>query len=191
MVLRQQGDIAQGDQVRLTVVKPAAIALTLNLRIPAWVIKPVVVKINGKPQNVEAKPTSYVSLKRKWKARDVIELILPAALRLEQARDDSSMVSIFNGTVLLAGELGKDEMPGSNLGDKDAFLKIATAPVPDIVSTSSNPADWLNPVTGDTSAFKMKDAGPANGIVLRPLFELHHQRYSVYWRPRKDTVRTR
>jgi hypothetical protein len=79
-------------------------------------------------------------------------------------------------------------MPASDVGDKDAYLKIAPVPVPDIVSTSSNPADWLTPLTGDSSAFKFKNAGPANGIVVRPLFDLHHQRYSVYWRLRKDTA---
>jgi len=187
LVLRQQGDITRGEPVRLTVVKPGASAVTLNLRIPAWVAKPVTARINGKPQGVDAKPTSYISLRRQWKAGDVIDLALPAGLRLEQARDVSSMVSIFHGPVLLAGELGSDNMPASDVGDKDAFLKIAAAPVPDIVSTSSNPADWLAPLPGDPSAFRIKDAGPANGIVVRPLFDLHHQRYSVYWHLRKDT----
>jgi hypothetical protein len=171
------------------VVKPGAHAVTLNLRIPAWVAKPVTVRINEKPHGVDAKPASYVSLRRQWKAGDVIELALPAGLRLEQAKDDATMVSIFHGPVLLAGELGKDNMPSSDVGDKDAFLKIAAAPVPDIVATSANPADWLAPLPGDPSAFTVTNAGPANGIVLRPLFDLHHQRYSVYWRLRKDTVR--
>ncbi|KQZ28259.1 hypothetical protein ASD58_12590 [Duganella sp. Root1480D1] len=182
IVLRQHGDITRGQPVRLKVVKAGAKAIALNLRIPAWVAKPVSVRINEKPQHVDAKPSSYVSLRRQWKAGDVIDLTLPAGLRLEHARDVSSMVSIFYGPVLLAGELGKHNMPGSDVGDKDAYLKIARAPVPDIVSTSSDPADWLAPIPGDPSAFKIKDAGPANGIVLRPLFDLHHQRYSVYWR---------
>jgi DUF1680 family protein len=181
MVLRQQGDITRGDPVRLTVVKPAARAVTLNVRIPAWVAAPVSVSINGKPQGVDAKPASYVPLRRQWKAGDVIDLTLPKGLRLEQARDDASMVAIFHGPVLLAGELGKDDMPASDVGDKDAFLKIAAAPVPDIVGTSGNPADWLDPLPGDPTAFTIKNAGPANGIVVRPLFDLHHQRYSVYW----------
>jgi hypothetical protein len=181
MVLRQQGDITRGDPVRLTVVKPSARAVTLNVRIPAWVAAPVSVCINGKPQGVDAKPASYVPLRRQWKAGDVIDLTLPKGLRLEQARDDASMVAIFHGPVLLAGELGKDDMPASDVGDKDAFLKIAAAPVPDIVGTSGNPADWLDPLPGDPTAFTIKNAGPANGIVVRPLFDLHHQRYSVYW----------
>jgi hypothetical protein len=170
-------------------VKPGAHAVTLNLRIPAWVAKPVTVNINGKPQRVDAKSTRYVSLRRQWKAGDVIDLALPAGLRLEPARDDASMVSLFHGPVLLAGELGKDKMPASDVGDKDAYLKIATVPVPDIVNTSGNPADWLAPIPGDPSAFKFKDAGPASGIIVRPLFDLHHQRYSVYWRLRKDAFR--
>jgi uncharacterized protein len=186
MVLRQQGDSTRGDPVRLTVVKPGAGAVTLNLRIPAWVAGPATVRINGKPQGVAAKPSSYVALRRQWKAGDVIDLALPAGLRLERARDVSSTVSIFHGPVLLAGELGRDNMPASDVGDKDAFLKIAAAPVPDIVSTSGDPADWLAPVPGDPSAFRFKDAGPANGMVVRPLFDLHHQRYSVYWQLRKD-----
>jgi len=182
MVLRQQGDITRGEPVRLTVVRPGAKTVTLNVRVPAWVAKPVTVRINGKPQSVDAKPTSYIALRRQWKAGDVIDLTLPAGLRLEQASDVSSMVSIFHGPVLLAGELGKDNMPASDVGDKDAFLKIAAVPVPDIVSTSGNPADWLAPLPGDPTAFQMKNAGPANGIVVRPLYDLHHQRYSVYWR---------
>lgn len=191
MLLRQEGDIARGDPVRLTVLKTGAHAITLNLRIPAWIAKPAALSINGKPQAVDAKPASYISLSRQWKAGDVIDLTLPVGLRLEQARDASSMVSIFHGPLLLAGELGKDKMPGSDVGDKDAFLKIAAAPVPNLVSTSGNPADWLAPVPGDPSAFRIKDAGPATGIVVRPLFDLHHQRYSVYWHLRKETFRDR
>ena len=191
MVLRQQGDITRGDPVRLAVVQSGAQAVTLNLRIPAWVAKPVTVSINGKTQGVDAKPASYIALRRQWKAGDVIDLTLPAELRLEQSRDVPSMVAIFHGPVLLAGELGKGHMPASDVGDKDAFLKIAAAPVPDIVSTSGHPADWLAPLPGDPSAFRMKGAGPAEGIVLRPLFDLHHQRYSVYWRLRQNTFHDR
>ncbi len=186
MVLRQQGDIMRGEPVRLIVVKAGTGAATLHVRIPAWVANPATARINGKPHGQAAKPASYLPLKRQWKAGDVIELALPAGLRLERAKDVSSMVAIFHGPVLLAGELGRENMPGSDVGGKDAFLKIAAAPVPDIVHASGNPADWLAPLPGDASAFQFKDAGPASGIVLRPLFDVHHQRYSVYWRLRQD-----
>ena len=129
-------------------------------------------------------PSSYVSLHRKWKAGDVITLTLPAALRLEHAKDSQSMVSVFFGPVLLAGELGRENMP-NDFADKDAYLKLPAAFVPDIISTSTNPADWLGPIKDGPLAFAAQHAGPAKGIRFRPLYEIHHQRYSIYWRWRQ------
>jgi hypothetical protein len=39
----------------------------------------------------------------------------------------------------------------------------------------------LEPQPANRQVFKAKDAGPASGVLFRPLFDLHHQRYSVYW----------
>jgi hypothetical protein len=109
-----------------------------------------------------------------------VALVLPASLRLENAKDVPSMVSVFFGPVLLAGELGRDDMPNDR-GDKDAHLRIPAVAVPEITGSSTNPAEWLAPLPGAALAFKAQNAGAADGIVFRPLFEVHHQRYSVYW----------
>ena len=87
---------------------------------------------------------------------------------------------MFFGPVLLAGELGRENMP-KDRGDKDAYLKMPAVAVPEIKSASGNPADWLEPVTGAPLVFKAHGVGPADGIIFRPLYDLHHQRYSVYW----------
>jgi len=185
MVLRQEGDITRGEPVRFTVVKASGDASSnLNFRIPHWISEPAVVAVNGRVEEGAGATSSYVSLERVWKAGDVVVITIPAALRLEQAKDDASMVSVFFGPGLLAGELGRENMPG-DFADKDAYLNVPTANVPDIITTSNNPADWLGPVEGATLAFLAHDAGPADGIVFRPLYEVHHQRYSVYWRIRR------
>jgi hypothetical protein len=123
-------------------------------------------------------------LKRNWKAGDVVTLLLPASLRLERAKDDPSMVSVFFGPVLLAGELGRKDMPNDS-DDPDANMKAPAVPVPDIASSSKDPADWLQPVPDAKLTFAAHRAGPADGIVFRPLYDVHHQRYSVYWRLRE------
>jgi uncharacterized protein len=69
----------------------------------------------------------------------------------------------------------------NDFADKDAHLKLPPADVPAIVSTSAHPADWLTSIEGAALAFQAHDAGPATGLILRPLLEVHHQRYSVYW----------
>ena len=71
--------------------------------------------------------------------------------------------------------------------DKDAFLKMPAVAVPEITGASTNPADWLQPVRGEALAFKVHDAGAAAGIVCRPLYEVHHQRYAVYWHLRGNS----
>lgn len=187
LVLRQEGDITRGEPVRFTVVQAGKTTSTLNFRIPHWISGPAVLTLNGKVQERAGKPSTYLSLKRKWKKGDVVTLTLPAALRLERAKDNPAMVSVFFGPVLLAGELGRENMPGKDQGDKDAYVKMPAVAVPEIASASANPADWLQPVPGATLAFKAHDAGPANGIVFRPLYEVHHQRYSVYWQWRANS----
>jgi uncharacterized protein len=181
LVVRQEGDITRGESVRFTVVKAGGKSANIHFRIPQWISKPAVVRLNGKVQEPDGKPSTYVSVKRKWKEGDVVTLTLPALLRLEQAKDDPSMVSIFFGPVLLAGELGRDNMPNDS-ADPEANMKNPAVPVPDIANSSKNPAIWLRPLPDQKFAFVAHDAGKADGLAFRPLYEVHHQRYSVYWR---------
>jgi DUF1680 family protein len=179
--IKQEGFPPFTDTVRLTVthaVRPAEAALFL--RVPGWLSGPVELSVNGRPQAAIATPSSHLSVKRVWKTGDVLTLKLPAALRLERAKDAPSMVSVFYGPVLLAGRLGREGMP-SDFADKDAYLKLPPAPVPAIVNASANPADWLAITDAATLTFKAHDAGPASGIVFQPLHAVHHERYSVYW----------
>jgi DUF1680 family protein len=181
LLVRQEGDLTRGEPVRFTVVKAGGRPADIQFRIPHWISKPAVVTLNGKVQESAGKPSSYVSLKRKWKTGDVVTLTLPASLRLEQAKDDPSMVSVFFGPVLLAGELGRENMPNDS-ADSNANIKAPAVPVPDIANSSRNPADWLQPSQEAKLTFTAQHAGPADGITFRPLYDVHHQRYSVYWR---------
>jgi uncharacterized protein len=185
LVVRQEGDLTRGEPVRFTVVKAGGKSSRLNFRIPHWISQPAILTLNGAVLERAGKPSTYVSLQREWQAGDVIALTLPAALRLERAKDVPALVAVFFGPVLLAGELGRENMPG-DFADKDAHLRMPAVAVPDIASSSANPADWLKPIGGAPLGFRTQNAGPADGIVFHPLYEVHHQRYSVYWRLRQD-----
>ncbi len=181
LVLRQEGDLTRGEPVRFTVVKASGPSSSVRFRVPHWISKPATLTLNGQVQERDGKPSTYLSLQRAWKTGDVVVLALPASLRLEHAKDAPSMVSVFFGPVLLAGELGRDNMP-SDRGDKDVHVKTPAVAVPDVTVSSTNPADWLTPIPGAGLAFKAHHAGAADGIIFRPLYEVHHQRYSVYWK---------
>jgi len=181
LTLKQEGFPPFTDTVRLTFVRAVRPAeATLHFRVPDWVSGPVELSVNGHPQPATAKPSSYLAVKRVWQTGDVVTLKLPAALRLERAKDVLSMISLFYGPVLLAGRLGSEGMPG-DFADKDAYLKLPPAPVPAIVNPSVNPVDWLTLADASKLTFKAHDAGPASGLVFQPLYAVHHERYSVYW----------
>ena len=181
LTLQQKGNAAAGEQVSITITKGGdTTQATLNLRVPSWVSGAATVAVNGTAQPPSPGASTYVALSRAWKVGDVVTLTLPAALRLEHAQDVSSMVAVLFGPVLLAGELGSANMP-NDFADKDAYLSTASVTVPTITNSSTNPADWLTPITGTPMAYKAQNAGSATGTTFRPLYDLHHQRYSVYW----------
>jgi uncharacterized protein len=185
LVIRQEGDATQGERVRVSVVKGGdatggATAATLSLRVPHWISGAPVVTVNGVEEPSSASPSSYVSIRRAWRAGDVVTLGLPAALRLEHAKDVPSMASVFYGPVLLAGELGNDNMP-NDFADPSAYLTSTPANVPPLVTGASDPAAWLRPVSGSPLTFSAHDVGAASGVTFRPLYQVHHKRYSVYW----------
>jgi DUF1680 family protein len=181
--LRQEGDVARGTPLRITIAKAPRGKSTLSLRIPSWIAQPAILEVNGRVIDNALSGSQCVPITRTWRSGDVVHLTLPASLRLERAKDDASLVSIFHGPVLLAGELGAKDMP-TDFADKDANLKVAPVDVPDIVNASADPADWLEAMPGVSLTFKARDAGAASGIVLRPVYDVQHQRFSAYWRLR-------
>jgi len=183
LTVRQEGDVMRGEPVRITITHADDKPISLYLRVPHWVAAPAVLTLNGKAEASEGKPSTYLTVKRVWKAGDVVTLTLPAALRLVRAKDDASMVSVFYGPVILAGALGRNSMP-NDVGDKDANLKLPAVAVPEVANSSANPADWLRLLPDDPLAFVIHHAGDASGIVLRPFYSVHHERYSLYWRLR-------
>jgi uncharacterized protein len=85
--------------------------LDIKLRVPAWVRKGYTVKINGAAQKLDARPGTYVTLSRQWKAGDTIEIAMPFSFRTERTIDNPAVQSIFYGPTLLAVQndvVGKD-----------------------------------------------------------------------------------
>jgi DUF1680 family protein len=184
--IRMEGDVARGQPIRITIEKPASGRAALNFRIPAWAAGPPALTVNGKQVSGAAMTARYLTVSRRWRAGDEVQIVLPAALRVERAKDDPSLFALFHGPVLLAGELGAEDMPDDFAG-KDTHLKMAGVAVPDVVSASADPVQWLKEIPGDPLTFSAHDAGPASGIVFRPIHDVGHQRFSVYWRWRKST----
>jgi DUF1680 family protein len=114
------------------------------------------VKVNGRPEKVEAAPGSYASLKRTWKDQDTVEVQMPFPFHLERVMDQPNIASLFYGPVLLAAE--------------------EPEPRSDWRPLTLDASDPGKSVTGDPATLRFS-VGEVN---LRPFYEMYG-RYSVYF----------
>lgn len=187
--ITQQTQFPKTGKSIFTIHTDADRSFTLNLRYPSWATNGVSLRING--QNVVCKenPGSYIHLRREWKQGDRIELDFPMSLHIE-ASDDNQWVSILYGPIVLAAELGTDQMenpaPFSDPRKHNDYYtydyKVPTHFTNTLATKGKPVSDWLLPVLGQAMIFKTDATLCGNELRFRPIFDLHHQRYSVYWK---------
>src|SRR5207249_2666413 len=139
-----------------------------------------------RPQAARA-DAGYLDLTRTWEKGDRIELTLPMGLRLRRSPDDRTTVSVFYGPVLLAGELGRDGMPASDVAGNRTYSNAPAYPVPVFVTDAPDtPSAWIKADADHPLRFTATGAGIADSrpvaVRLAPLYRVHHQRFAVYWK---------
>ena len=127
----------------------------LNVRVPHWATKGFFVKINGKKKKVKAVPGSYLTLSRKWKDGDTVELRMPFQFYLEPVMDQQNIASLFYGPVLLAAQ--------------------ESEPLKEWRKVTLNAKDISKSISGDNEKLQFK----IDDVVFKPFYETYG-RHSVY-----------
>lgn len=194
LVLTQETRFPQEERTTLRVSVKEPAVLRICLRIPAWVAGSARVKINGRSLEASASPGSYLTLERRWRSGDTVELSLPMEVRAQAMPDDPGMQAFFYGPVLLGGDLGTQglspELITGPLGPRLAAPNPLRPrrpgqpePVPDvavpILHASGPPSRWLR--RGE-QPLELTTTGQKRQITLRPFNTIQDRRYSVYWR---------
>lgn len=186
MRVKQETRYPEDGPVRIRIGARQPVHATLHLRIPGWVDTSVPVCFNGR-HLADGRPGSYLSIERDWQPDDELSFEFPMKLRIRPARDDRSVVSFFHGPLLLAGALGREGMPESDVANHMALEKSPAWPVPVRVSESPEKPDYpIQRMTGPGIAYEMNLSAPLTRrevtVRLEPFFRVHHQRYSLYWK---------
>jgi len=171
--------------------------MTMRLRVPGWLQKAPVVKINGKPLDASSSPGSYLTLNRTWKTGDKIEMELPMPLHMEAMPDDPALQAFLYGPLVLAGDLGNEglteahicgpnlrvgaanvEQNGSPLAPVNQTPPIGPVEIPTFKAAGSDPSSWIKP-TDKPGVFRT--VGQTKDVTMVPLNTLFDKRYAVYW----------
>ena len=76
------------------------VALTLYLRMPAWLVAAPTVKVNGKGVEVALRRGTYAAISRTWRTGDRVEIALPQSFRAEPIDDKNpDVVALMRGPV--------------------------------------------------------------------------------------------
>lgn len=184
VVIRQETDFPRTDRTRLVVEEAQDARFNLRIRVPYWAAGPVKAAVNG--TGIDARTEQgYLEIIRNWHAGDTIDVTLPMDLHVYRAKDDEKKVGFMYGPLVLAGALGKDRFPESDIMDN--HLKLHHHPlidVPILVTDEQDMKQWIRPVDGEALTFVTDAIGQPGSISVKliPFYTLHHQRYTIYWK---------
>ena len=187
--IRQQTTFPDEGKTRLEVTKGSA-RFALKIRFPQWVKQgEFKVVVNGKPQHINAQPSSYVTINRAWKKGDVIQVTMPMHNTVEQLPNVSNYVAFKHGPILLGAKTSTEDLNGLVAGDSrwghiasGKKLPVDKAPIM-IDEDISKLGNKLTPVAGKPLNFKISDVKMLNtrDVILEPFYKIHDARYMMYW----------
>ena len=179
--VRQETKFPESDTTVLKIKTAKPQTLALKIRQPAWAMDGVNVSVNGKTQKVESAPESYFTLQREWRDGDKVEIQLPMKLHTEFLPGTSNEIALLYGPIVLAGELGTNAMPGPFAKHQTDYSKLPVPAAPMLATTAGDLLKHVKPVAGSSLTFRTDGIGRPQDVTLIPFYEMHHQRYSVYW----------
>ena len=186
--IEQITDFPESGNVAVVIERVHDKRFALNFRVPGWTVPAdIAVTLNGKLCKYRT-ADGYVSVDRRWKAGDRVEVTYPMGLHVEQLPDGSPNYSIMYGPVVLASDLGHENQDGlfaddSRGGHIAQGKKLPLNEMPVIVSKADDLLSHVAKVSDHPLEFSLTGVYPARyeGMKLVPFASLCECRYMVYW----------
>ena len=182
VTVRQETKFPESDTTTLKITTLNPVKFALKIRHPDWAVDGVKVSINGRSQKVQSTPGSYFAIDREWRDGDTVKIQLPMKLHAEPLPGTTNEVALLFGPVVLAGELGTNNMPNVFVRDQNQLNRAQDPAAPVLVTTAANLLKHIKAVSGKPLTFRSSGIGQPDDITLIPFYQLHRERYSVYWK---------
>ncbi|MFC4403482.1 beta-L-arabinofuranosidase domain-containing protein [Gracilibacillus xinjiangensis] len=156
---------------------------SLLIRKPYWLAGDIIVEHNGK--NIDyMELNGYIKLEGKWQNGDKLNVTTPMNLHKYIAKDDEKKQVIMYGPIVLAGALGRENYPDTDiLADHQELNNYPLIEVPTIVTNVDQLEQWIHLQDAEKLIFETVKVGqPGNQkLQLKPFYDIHHERYTIYW----------
>lgn len=182
MVVRQQTNFPYQSRTTLTIEKITNGVKQVAVRKPVWLSEAPTIKLNG-AEITPIEDNGYLIIEHNWQNGDQIAYELPLNLHHYYAKDDRKKQVIMYGPIVLAGALGRENFPETDiLDDHQALNNHPLIDVPTLV-TDKPLKDWVKIKDREKLLFETEPiARPGDRrILLKPFYDIHHERYTIYW----------
>src|SRR6267154_1800491 len=179
LVLKQETKFPENDAVWLTVKAKKPVKLALKVRWPAWA-QTMPVMVNGKWQKISGQPASYVTIDREWRDGDSVEIQVPMKLHAEPLPGATNIVALLYGPIVLAGELGTNDLPNPYVKNQTEYAHRPTPPAPVFAASADTLLKHVKEAAQPLT-FHTENVGKPADVWLIPLYRVNKERYSVYW----------
>ncbi len=180
LVVRQETRFPMAGNTRLTLKCGNPVRGALKIRHPAWAPS-LGIAVNGQKTEVKSAPGGYASLERQWIDGDIVEVDFSMTLRTEPLPGTTNLVAFLYGPIVLAGELGTSGLPSPYARSQVDLGKVPTPQAPLLVAETGELLSHISKVPDQPLTFRTRGIGRPGDFNLVPLYQLHHQRYAVYW----------
>jgi len=167
--LRQDTEWPKGDRALFTVSCQDEREFAVRFRRPHWAGDQFGATVNGTDQTA-ADASGYVTVRRRWRSGDRVDVRFPMALRTESMPDNPRRIAVFYGPTLLAADLGPVDDPEADKADYVPVLLTEGRPV----------AEWVDSPADNASTFRTIGVGQPRDVTLVPFHSLHDRRYTAY-----------
>ncbi len=167
VAIEQQTTFPESGHTRLKFSMKSPVKFRLYLRNPAWAAGGVQVLINGKPAEPLKNEDGFLTIDRKWKNGDCVDIDMPLQLYSESMPDNPGRIAVLYGPLVLAAQLGKT-------------APDPVAGVPVLLTEDKKIADWIE--AGEHPLeFRVNGVGKTFDPALKPFYKTYDEYYSVYF----------
>jgi DUF1680 family protein len=142
--------------------------MAVEIRVPGWCKDGFTVKVNGRKEKTEP-GAKLVSIKRKWRDGDKIDVSMPMSFSTYAMPDKASQLAFMYGPLAMVGQGARpwlSELVG-DMENANGFVK--------------KPDAWFKPVEGESLKFAAVDTA-GRKIIVKPYYQVGGKEFFTgYW----------